>query len=567
MRSMRARSLFRCPGIVLLTVGALLSEPPSVESGVRELVRADAALYVELEAVSGQLRTAEAKALLDRLQSSTLVSRWKESPEFERMQKMNRAIAARAGQQLLPLLEDLFSGRVGIAVYFHENESPTGVFLLDASPEQTARWLGIWDRIDPRDVVTVPGAPEIQRRSKADETDQFFARVGDVLVISDRQSAIEEVIELAHEIELGRPDGSLAANQRFQQAVTTIPDSCIGFAFANPRAFDQEFSGTPLEQFVVQSEFLIAGLRIDHGAILDFHLQLGQPLFPGKQFTGPSPLLDAVSPGAFLWIQASLPVLEIERFITSQASRIPEPKQRELRLLRAGMSGIFLQLDPIDDLLRQLGPTMVTTVSITEGLIPFGLEVLVEWNRDADSEQTARRMAALDNGFHTLLKMADSYAAIGTELPDRVRSDESRPGQIRRWLEPLPGLTPGYELTGQRIRFGTRTDLVRGNDLPREPAPRLEQLVRGDLANMSSYLIIDLARVREWLGSDRGQMLQWLVNVQGLENEAAGRRLSSLQEVLEPIDLAFWGMHTEANNLHAIIGLRIDQPVQATQSK
>ena len=161
------------PALICLSFGWQINELQAQSTQIREHVRQDVTVYLEIQKLGEFLDTDEMRSIHGRLLETQLIQQWTKSEEFEKMQKVGQTVGQYLDDPNHPSLGELLGATVGLAVNL-KSKKPSAIFFIESQAEVVTKLLQLWDRVDPRKTTSLENYSEIYQRSREGLKDVYY---------------------------------------------------------------------------------------------------------------------------------------------------------------------------------------------------------------------------------------------------------------------------------------------------------------------------------------------------------------------------------------------------------
>lgn len=567
---------------------AVASEPGRE---LRALIREDAALIVEVQDLEKQISLAKESEFVRRLKSSELHRTWIESRAFQNLTKSRTSIEKATKKPFEQLASELFGSAVVVALFrTGAGGQCSAVLLTEAdSVDVLDESIRLWNEAETQESTTLnhAGRNYVRRsRIRSDKEPEllYYAKLGRVFVLSDKEDLVRPVLELdAHRNSPGAAAAvrSIADSDQFQRSQSAIEQKPAAIAYINPRAWDEHF---PLSENSSREERAIGqawrrldavslGFNLDQGPVFELHALYSPAGLTDEwrhsisRMQGRAEFLTRIPSDAVIAFAGRHDLPSLARLVAAAASAETDPEHWDS--FRQVSRGLLLGLDLFDDVLPRFAPNyggygVAGNLQQTPETPP--LDLLVAFNiPDAEHPANSRPSLrdALDNGLNTGLNLAAAYLnSAGAKVPVVVKS-EKQTGGVLRWIEKLGPLRPGYALTGSHLAFATDAKLAERfvNALPTEEFarnPRLAHAVTRYFPNENQVAFVDVAALRILVANWQKQLNAPSRASESIPADDIAARVKRFLDVAGLVDSAFAAGHIAPDHVRLIIGGVVD---------
>jgi hypothetical protein len=519
----------------------------------RDLVGRDAALVCEIRQPRDEWEKLRQSELFQRLQRSEPYRRLLETPGYRLWQEVELHVESSTGALLSTHLLDLISEELVLVAYLSDGHRPEGVFISRAeSADAVQKFLQTWQQLEP---LVLPQAlkhngetyfvrpPHGPRHSHL-----YYATFGSVLVLSDHESRLRQVLELSTADDRPASPRLRASPELARTALASDePPPAVRFTLPARRwdrvwqdAARSDDGAALLSQLWPALDVATLDVRPERGVHVEarLHLDADRAGRRWQEWCAALPaaaeFLPSVPASAVLVASGGLPVRPLLQFLRERASESDREEWNKGQRLARGVLG---GRDLLDDVLPAL------TESAAIYLLPASdRDLLIPWDgvlrvRFPEKEQTTGLHLALDQALASGLTLLSVHVAerFPATDPALVRS-EVREGEIIRWLEtPLPTRV-AYRLTPAELTVSRSVETLRKH-LSSEPSAPADSV---------------LAQARAAWFPDAGQFLA--VDARGLRQQPLLQKAAWL---LELCDVAYAATKFEPAQATLRLGLGI----------
>ncbi len=562
-----------------LTVLSLLSLQRWVlAEELLKYVGPEAAVCLQLKDLSGQTRRVEGSEIATRLRQHPFVTSWLSSNDFQKLNEVRGAIESVSGQSVVKTFDQLLGREVVVALYAVPGSDPKGVILLEADgKENLDAGLQLWRRLDQSQTTTSQHLDHdyVKVSPASGKPAQLYAIFDRTLVISDDESLIKRTIEVA---QTRTPDGSFFGKPELQAALKRRNPNDLAALYVNPRAWDsfvlRAESGLPaaFEKAWKRCQMLsvratladdfrfTATADYDSAGIASWWTSLVKATEPGDL------PLERTHPLALLAAAGRLnggSVMEVFQIAQAQQP-LSNEAERTLRIL----TGVLMGLDPVEDVLPQLGPRWSAQVlprldGKDEG-VPIDAVVSIELNpRPREGQPSVDR--ALDNALATALNMVAAMQNSKKTKSIAVVQQKPLGAATLRWVGPIGWLQPSVLVTPKEVVLATSPGACEAY-VALSTKPTETGLQAKVLAQQGQVGIVNVAIGRALLTQRR----EWFLQQARRGNpsaEDAERRVRDLDELLKLLDSAFVSLAADTQKIELTIGAYAANSKDAASSK
>jgi hypothetical protein len=653
-RTSRFFRLFILAGI--LAAGSFLHADEALDRLVR-LVGRDAGLCVEVPHLDETLTAFEQGEFFQRLERSKIYAEWKGGGQYRRIAEVATVVEHLTGRPCRQFVREIFGTAVVVAAYSEPGPKMSAILMSEAmSRESLEAAIETWNRTETARVETVQfsGHSYYKRLCAAKPgrpaTTVYYATLDRTLLFSDREELVQRALSLSSQ---KTSHASLLDLPAYQQARQSLEPGCAARAYVNPRAFDamlgigkvessrptaastaQTSSGAPsgvvglvkpanspgnsavcqtIESAWRRCEWVALGLQTDRGLVVEavaHYSSAGlsedsQRLI--RSMSGPPELLHLVPADAFVVLAGRQAFGSLLRqTLTGNAK---QPQSADWESFRQVSRGLFLGLDPLDDVLPSFRENWGGYLAPRRGAkpeeLPFDGLLAAELPRSESSESTAGSEIgrakpapkpggaggplavnsaanstvsavrdAIDNGLNTGLNFAAAYFNMSsTGKPAVVRTELDRGTRVR-WIDSLGPYRPAYGLTSRFLVLATSPQTVRdfaakdvsgkdGGAAPHRLPPAIEALATRYFPTENQVLFVDAAAIRRFLHEHGPQLIQHAIRVHSINSEHAEKTLAKFLDVAGLFDTVFAAGRLGDGSVRVVIGGIVNGPAHA----
>ena len=553
--------------LAIATIG-LLTQTASWAQ-LPKYVRDDVGLCVYAREIPARTEQLLASELRQRIESTSIVTRWRRSNDYLKMQAIVEQVENHSGRSVQELMLSLLGTESLLAVYPSTQEGnlrPSAVFLsipVDSSATQAT--LDLWNSLD-RAVVEPLGKNVFRRTAKGAQL--YYHLSKGLFAFSDRE---ELVTELAVSTSSGF-ENSLLKSPAWSRAVESLGETnwMIGFAVpARWKAIWGDASQDPIPSMLLHLESLVVGFHGQHGlhyrANLIFPSGQEPTLLRSYRETHAAPegdwvkidnntLFTAFGRGGPDYLSAVLRG-ELEREKSAEAIAVYE-------VLR----GLLLGRDPLNDVLPKLGSSWQFTLESAEqaGLFPWRVSGEIEFapaDSTAIGDDQPTLQASLSNLLRTSIQLASRLLPQGPGGDRSPFEEQLANGSILHGFELGWGLEPTVGVGSKKlVMAGSREHakfLLEGSIPDKSTGVSTEISRKMQSSQGGAYL--NLIQLRKGLVDHRNLLIR-LQRMDESQQAKANSELDRLTDLLSLFDSAYaflatsegmmtlqWGAETPAN--------------------
>lgn len=581
-RTLRLRRAVMLLGLAvsLISVQGIRGEDRiAAPSELYRLVAADAGGCVEVFQLEQAWPAVRDSAWFARVKKLPVYQEWTNSDDYRQLLKAQQEIEQRLGQPIETLVYEMLGRSALLAIY--PQESGVGAVLITraSSPESLRKVVDLWNREQPQELESRSHAGQkYTARISSTGSSLYYAALDDVFILSDRESLLQQTLKLKSG---GR---SLRDEALFEESIADFTASDHVRVIINPRKWDatlgvnspQADAGQKLIATLWKTcRSVTVGLVLREGPVVQVTANYDRTNSSSRwtkylnETRGESGLLHR-APGDSLFVFAGRARW---MWIDDALRQFSQPEQlkgwhRGQQVLR----GLCLGLDPVADILPQIGPDWSLfvvpgrdpsadgpaidaaliwqlTPTKTGGTIPAG--------KSSDLADPPDLRSALDNALRTALNFwVAAHNSREGEATAVIRQRGPVAARIQ-WIERIGPYRPAYLLSSEHLVLGTSPAVLEG----------FQKQDRGTSISASSDYIrwsaryfpennqiafLNVAQVRRLLQTHRGQ----IVRQSGAQSpQKIERRLDRLDEWLQVLDGAFIAGALEADRIRVVLGL------------
>ncbi len=527
-----------------------------------ELVSNDVAACVRLQRAKEQAKQLEASELAARLASSSFFSSWRAGHEFQKLVEAEAAIRALSGKPVRATLEELLGQDVVVAMSLQPDGKQSFVLLLNAeSADALQAGLKLWQQLDQFESSKLSHRDrEYVRIKKVSGNESvFYAAFEATLALSEDEALIRRTLDL-------KADGkheSLSAKREIQPALKRGTDRDLVTVHLNPRAWDATLGKLradwpPLSRAVWQrtewlSLRLVTGDDLKFSAALDYGgaetPQWWQQLVSADAATDST--LGVIFPTPSLFAAAGR--IRTQNMVdAAKAVTGGKPAGNEAERARRIARGMLLGLDPLDDVLPQLGPNWSGAIvprATKDAAFPVDGVFVLEL-RPAAKTGKQPVDTALDNALNAALNMIAALQNSKDPREVAIVSQKSVDGTTLRAVGPLGVFQPSVAVSNRFLVVSSSADLCERTllDLKAPKASSESSTIAGQrcVANIQAVRTL-LTERREWFLKQAAR--------DKVPTEEAARRLKDADELLSLLDGASVALSGDSKLLELTIGV------------
>ncbi len=569
-----------------------------------QLVDKDAVACVhapQLDSQWGRLRESEFSS---RLQQATFFQDWIQSPDYKQLELVKVAIEAASGKTLGQSRSELFGRDAVIAWYHTPGSKPdlarNSVVLLEVeNPAAAESALATWSILERQRTETRTHRDVAYTHSVKASSDQnaggfWYTILGNVFVVSARETHILRVIDFETDAldgtkagggtksaAVGHPD-CLAAHEPFAKAFARRSKNELAAAYVNPRILGSELGRSSQDLSIIEStlarcQWLTLSVSYDDSIELEFVADYDSNDTPAwwKQWLAiagsgqPSPrTIPANSLFAMSGRVASLSVSEM--IIKSLQSQNDLPK--DLVRARRVVQGLLLGLDPVTDVLPEIGPAWTFSIEPRDPEIstsfPVDSLLAIELKPHPAGDEPSP-VAALGNALHSGLEiLAAVHNAHATGQKVSVVRQRNADGATIQYADPVAFFQPAFVISKGHLVLATSPELCETfmKSAESDRTNRQEPVVNSVPEVSKSQRIGNLQNVmansvatRQILALHKDWFIKQAQRDKVPEADAQ-KRLKQLNEFLQLLDRAWLTANVDDSTFRIAAGIAADSP-------
>jgi len=538
------------------------ARPEAIESLLR-LVGDDAALSLEITAPARDWNRLHRSEMVRRAQQTTLYREWSESDDALRLAQTRADLEKLTGQPLGKFLDGLFGKGVVLALYADGREKPAGVLLtMTDGPEAVrAAWSAL-DRAEPRTTVARKQHRDVDyyvRQPERGRDPVCHATLGNVLVLSDRETMIHKAIELSREP--ADSPRTLWNAPGFVAMRANRPEQTAAVLYVNARAWDhawgQDDAGARiLSRWWARIESVRMSLVVEDGLACEFVCRYSLPENSARwresirRIDGEPEFLASAPADA-------LAVVAGRHDLSAWADAANLPQNEKLLGMRRVAANLMFGLDPFDSVLPHLPPNWGLAILAHDrgsgNPLPVDLVGSVELPPDGTESGAAIRKG-VNNAVATGLNLLAVMAA-GEAVAPSLRRD----GDLL-WVEPVGPLAPAFHAAGRYLVASTAPAAVR-RLTAQDTGPSLNTLApfrrlrEKYFPRASQVAYVNLAAVRDLLRQRESALIEQTAAAERVEPAEAARRVRRVTELTEIVDDGFAAAEIDEQRLRIVFGV------------
>ncbi|MEO6811816.1 MAG: hypothetical protein ABI353_22130 [Isosphaeraceae bacterium] len=557
------------PLLLVLSVSVARGEGPA--DALLKLVPPDAGAVLAVEDLREHARTVMDSPLVKKLRGLPAVKAWLGGDGLVKLKTARRDVEAALGVDVSRLRDDLLGEALVLVLQPGQDGEPegppSGLLLLKvrdrelldrliALVNESDRRNGTLERVERR--TKGETAYSVRRFRPGTKPDEAYAVLdGDVFAWSNSEALIQGVIDRQG----GAP--GLGDDPRLISVRAALPNKALASLFVNPRFLERHLAADPSSALLRRT---LAAVEYA-GVALDWRdgpqIQVHQTLDPAKLSdlwkrgtSRPGDVNDLATrvPATALALAAGS--VDLAALVKILSSLVPEAEQAKVDNLQNLARGLLLGRDPRTDVLKGVGPGVLSYVEAPVGPEnQWRLPVIVALGVDSGVS------AALDNALRTVLAMLalDPKRSAGSV---RVETRTIQGVAVTTLSGPRPPLA--FALKDGRLIVGTTPKAVAAALTAKSGSnTRFAQIQSAYFPKAENFAYVDLDAVHRWAKNHRAELVRQLTK--GKEDVSA----RDLDQALALLGLFRAGYLTsaigpESTSIHMIIEL-IESTTQATE--
>lgn len=540
------------------------------------LVGSDAAACVHLRQAQTQAQRLEASEFARRIIGSTFSANWQTSPDSRKLHEVETVLTTLTGKPVRRTLEELFGQEVALVLYVGPGTKQTGVLLLNAeSPEALQSGLKLWQQLDQLEVTKyVHRDCEYVRLTKTKGNGTYFyAADKTTLALSEDESLIRRTLDLRVDQKAAR---SLLTMPEAQAAIERGTERDLLTVHLNPRAWDSTVlrPENPLPPALEQSWRRCRWISVRASLNDDLAVSLtadydgtGAPqwwLPLAGMFAATELPIDRLPDNVVLAATGKISAASVQDLIRHALGNRPIPKDaaRASRIAR----GLLLGLDPLDDVLPQLGPSWTAFVVPrapveahsfpADGLVSLELRPVEKAGRPTLDQ-------ALDNALTASLNMIAALQNAKDTRETAIVSQRVVAGATIRTVGPIGQFAPSVLVSDSRLVIASRPELCEQFWLTLKSseatAPALLAERAKSLGRSGQLGFVNVQAGRAWLTQRREWFLKQATQ-DNVSTDEAARRLNDFAELLSLLDGAYLTLSADERLIEVKLGAIARKP-------
>lgn len=555
---------FRLPSVLAVGVGLLL-QTGAWCGDLLELVGKDAAACVRMQRAKEQVKQLESSEFVARLSGSSFFSAWRASDDFKKLVEAESALRSLSGKPVRAMLEELLGQDVVVALHVGPGERQAVIALLNAeSPETLQAALKLWNQLDQFELTKLShrNREYVQLKKANDSKSLFYAVLDATLAVSEDEALIRKTLDL-------KVDGkaaALAEKPEIQAALERAAPQDLVTVHINPRAWDEALTSLrrdwpPLSQAIwTRTRWLSVRVIADDELKLATALDYDSADTPEwwQRMVGAGDSGDSVVSGALpssAVFAASGRIRSDSVLNLLKVAQGNKPVANDVERGRRIARGLLLGLDPVDDVLPQLGPHWSGAIVPRESkdaAFPVDGLLVLELHPAAKSGKQPVDLA-LDNALNASLNMIAALQNSKDPRDVAIVSQKNLDGTMLRSVGPIGPFQPTVAVTNRFVAFSSSTEACERylSDLKstseaatanKSPAASGQRCV----ANVQAARAL-LAQRREWFLKQAAR--------DKVPAEEAARRLKDADELLGLLDGAYVALSGDSKVLEVTLGV------------
>lgn len=552
--------------LLLLAIVSLTVQSIARCADLLDLVGHDVAACVRMQRAKEHSKQLEGSELATRLASSSFFSSWRSGHDFQKLVEAEAAIRSLSGKPVRATLEELLGHDVVVAMFLRPDGKQSVIALLNAeSPEALQAALKLWNQLDQfeHSKLTHRDREYVQLKKPSNGQALFYAVLDATLALSEDEALIRRTLDL-------KADGKRAAlseKPEIQAAIKRSSEQDLVTVHLNPRAWDEllgqyphdwpPFSRAIWTRTQWLSLRLIGGDGLKLAAALDYDNNDTPSWW--QQLVSPEPASDTaigtVLPSASLFAASGRLRTESLRDVVKIASGgkpLPTDAERARRIAR----GMLLGLDPVDDVLPQLGPhwsgAIVPRTAKDSAFPVDGVFVLELRPTTKSGKQPVD--TALDNALNATLNMIAALQNSKDPRDVAIVSQKSIDGTTIRSVGPLGVFQPSVAVTNRYVVLSSSTELCERTLLDLKTPTNVSSNNMVGTTSGGQKCIANVQAARALLVDRREWFLKQAARDKVSESEAA-RRLKDADELLGLLDGAYVALNGDSKLLELTFGV------------
>lgn len=560
----------RCEWLIVLVV--MLGITPAWSAELLELVSDDVAVCWHFPKAKERTQHLERSEFAGRLVRSTFFSTWRGSNDYRKLEEVNATLSSLSGKPLRTTLEELFGQDVLVAVRLHPTTfQPSVIIALQAESSAAVQdAVKLWNQLDQWTSTSLQyrGRDYVQLKKTARNESLFYVVFDRTMVVTHDEELLRRSIELQAD---GRA-GSLAALPAIQAAVARATPQDVLRVHLNPRACDGVLSRErnqwpPLAKAVwTRTRWVSARAALNVSESGTEALQVAATLDYDGQDTptwwqrlmasdAANVTSDAstVPASALIAVSGRVRTESLQDLLKAAQSDRPMPKdlERSRRIAR----GLLLGLDPVDDVLPQLGKQWSAAIVPRidkDSAFPVDALFVLELNPRPTSNKQPLPLA-LDNGLNAALNMVAAMQNSKDPREPAIVQQKIVDGVTLRSIAPLGAFSPSAAVTKDFVVLSSSAELCE-HYLQELKKRSTESSIARTGSQQSQRCVANVRAMRTLLDQRRDWFIKQAARDQVAEAEAL-RRLKDADEFLGLLDGADISLSGDAHKLEVTLGI------------
>jgi hypothetical protein len=585
--------------LVLFTDGlAWSAERPPID--LWQLVPANAGLAVEVRGLTEHVKQIQQSDLARRIQQHSAWQQVLNGPEFKQLQAFDQGIRRATDHSLLDWMNTVLGREAVLAILAGDQQAGRAErarFVVLTRLKQREDLQGILDawtklyirqekRLEHRGQVYFSRLKENQPASTV-----YYAQIEDVVILSDRESALTAVLDMSKE---GPAGPHLANLPRFQKTLQLLNSNAAIRIFIQPeiwkdqtgapsQAGAQVRAGTPdqkpsdpgedlVQQALWKCQAIGVGIRFESGIIAEVAILSDELANNAKwrkfveRTAGNPAFLAHVPRNALLAFGGRHDLAALSEWGLSQ---VPPDQLKQLKTVRQMVRGILMGRDLLDDILPQLpadfGGFIVPRDELDLKAAPIdGLIAVALPAKDLPENQPGKApfRSALNNAAQTGFSMlAAFHNASGKD--DAALEDEDQNGVAVHWISSLGPYQPAYALSQDYLLVASSPKLIR-SFLKQSSTDtwaadsEMRKFRDACFADASQVLALHGRLAREFVTQQRDFFVQQLVSAHKLTPAEANKRLDRMLEWVQLSDVVVIATKFSPDHIKIVLGIAVE---------
>ncbi|QDV17976.1 hypothetical protein Pan153_26320 [Gimesia panareensis] len=568
-----------------LSAGTAIAARP-----LSQLVDQKAGLYLEATQLDQHLQQFLQSQLVTRFRQTDVFQNWLRSKDVHNLKQGLEQLETLTQRPLIPLLRDLFGESVGLAIFNNGPEqNPSVILLTDVKDPQATRSL--FEDWFQKTGVTVTKTEYLQtacftasQQSSNPEKSSpgiHYCFLDQTLIVSESESLLHSSVALHVKPQRGEPlaeQPCLYNLKMYQRARAVLAADVTGYAFLNPRAWDEHIKPprNEVEQGIVnwwqKTGALIAGLHLKNTLALETVILFNSevidlPLLNILQTSENIPDPYTLIPQKALAVMAGQLNVQLltRKFVEFYAEKHPEKWKK----IHAASIGLLGGLDPITDLASTLGPNVlfysVPRKQLSFDAISFdGLIAMQLSTPDSPPQQTNKTsyQLGMENVANFLLNsvlVQHNTNSKQVEQPAVIKVEEHDLYHLR-WIDHLGPYQPAYGINEQQLVLASSPDLVREfftlkSENSLAALPLFQSWKETFFQEEKQLCFLNISSIRSFIEQNADFLAEQLSRQQGGDPARGKSKLAGLKSLLESFDGVFLAAGLQKTQVRIVIGL------------